>query len=105
MTAKPIDLVYDIETDSYDLSRFSSDEDLLDQVQKGMTEYTVFQNYDDIIKVDQVFGGTQPEILYQNPITGMSNIQSATAALYHFHAWVDQEKEQEYDDDGEIKYN
>ena len=74
MTAKPIDFVYDFETDSYDLSRFSSDADILEVLQQGRTESTIFKNTDDIIFVNQIFGGTFPEVLHQNPVTGRNNI-------------------------------
>ena len=74
MTAKPIDFVYDFETDSYDLSRFSSDADILEVLQQGRTENTIFKNTDDIIFVNQIFGGTFPEVLHQNPETGRNNI-------------------------------
>ena len=74
MTAKPIDFVYDFETDSYDLSRFSSDADILEVLQQGRTESTIFKNTDDIIFVNQIFGGTFPEVLYQNPVTGRNNM-------------------------------
>ena len=74
MTAKPIDFVYDFETDSYDLSRFSSDADILEVLQQGRTESTIFKNTDDIIFVNQIFGGTFPDVLYQNPVTGRNNM-------------------------------
>ena len=100
MTAKPIDFVYDFETDSYDLSRFSSDADILEVLQQGRTESTIFKNTDDIIFVNQIFGGTFPEVLHQNPVTGRNNIQSATAALYQFHAWTDYIQRPKFRDDG-----
>ena len=74
MTAKPIDFVYDFETDSYDLSKYSSDADILEVLQQGRTESTIFKNTDDIIFVNQIFGGTFPDFLYQNPVTGRNNI-------------------------------
>ena len=74
MTAKPIDFVYDSETDSYDLSRYSSDADILKALQQGRTERTIFKNTDNIIFVNQIFGGTFPEVLYQNPVTGRNNM-------------------------------
>ena len=74
MNAKPIDFVYDSETDSYDLSRYSSDADILEALQQGRTESTIFKNTDNIIFVNQIFGGTFPEVLYQNPVTGRNNM-------------------------------
>ena len=74
MTAKPIDFVYDSETGSYDLSRYSSDADILKALQQGRTESTIFKNTDNIIFVNQIFGGTFPEVLYQNPVTGRNNM-------------------------------
>ena len=38
MTAKPIDFIYDFETDSYNLSKIKSDEDLLTKIRAGKTE-------------------------------------------------------------------
>ena len=37
MDAKPIDFVYDKQSDSYDLDKFKTDKELLEQIQRGRT--------------------------------------------------------------------
>ena len=83
MTAKPIDFVYDFQTDSYDLSKIESDEDLLTKIRTGTTEQTIYRNFDHIIQLDQdLFGDIKPTNFYQNQLTGQNNIESATYAIY-----------------------
>ena len=49
-SAMPIDLVYDLESDSYDLSKYVTDDDLIKRVQQGYTEKKVYRT--DIVQID-----------------------------------------------------
>ena len=52
MDAKPIDFVYNSEKDSYDLTQFASNEDLLKKIQIGITEQVIYRNYKHVIRLD-----------------------------------------------------
>ena len=82
MDAKPIDFVYDFESDSYDLDKFKTDQELIEQIKRGRTQQSIYRNHDKVIKVKDLFGGITPEGLYQNLQTGQNNIESASAALF-----------------------
>ena len=82
MDAKPIDFVYDFESDSYDLDKFKTDQELIEQIKRGRTQQSIYRNNDKVIKVKDLFGGITPEGPYQNLQTGQNNIESASAALF-----------------------
>ena len=83
--AKPIDAVYDYETGRYDLSQYKNDEELLERIQSGVTEQSVFRR--DYIVIDETYSGISPAKLNQNSSTGKNNIESATAAYYGIYPW------------------
>ena len=47
-----------MESDSFDLSKYKTDEALLERIQKGQTELTVYR--EKIVEVLDVFGGMTP---------------------------------------------
>ena len=93
--AKPIDYVFDYETDSYDLSPYKTDADLLEKIRNGRTEQSYYREH--MIEVQEVFGDIEPKRgFYQNFVTGENNIESATVALYGIYPhylpvkWIEQ---------------
>jgi hypothetical protein len=56
----PLDFIYELESNSYNLNQYSSDLDLLDKVQTGKGDDRIFKGFQYIF-VNFVFGSTSPE--------------------------------------------
>ena len=83
---KPIDFVYSGETNTYDLSQFGSDEELVARIQAGYSDKFIFQFRDsDFIDVSKMFQGTEPEIIRFDKTTGENNIMSAATARFFYY--------------------
>lgn len=92
-TQKPLDFIYEKYNDTYNLSRYDDDQELLEKVQSGKGDediYTTFINlYPEII-----FGGYLPLELDQDTFTGECDITFAEAALYSY--LIDEGRNPEY---------
>ena len=61
--------MYEATSDSFDLSLYKTDRDLLNRIKQGTSESLIYRK--DVLPVAEVFGGVEPkEKLYQNPQTG-----------------------------------
>ena len=53
----------------------------MERIKSGQTEQSFYR--EEIIEIQELFGGIKPrEHFYQNLVTGKSNIESASAAIY-----------------------
>lgn len=82
---KPIDLFFDAELNDYDLSKFTTDRELLEHVRKGLTEAAVYRNDDGIIQLDEVYRSITPDNFYQNLNTGQNNIDESQSAIVYLY--------------------
>ena len=80
-SAKPIDFIYNSETDGYDLSQFRSDEELVERIQAGTSDKYIYRTRDEgFIDVTRMFRATKPEMVSQDPRTGANNLEQAEVA-------------------------
>ena len=63
------------------MSRFKTDEELVDYVKIGFSDKFIFgQRDEDFIDVNLIFRDTVPETVRQDPITGANDLQEAKFA-------------------------
>ena len=66
-SAKPIDFTFNKATNSYDLSQFATDQELVEAIQKGSTDKYIYRVRDeDYVNLDLMFRKTQPEKVLQD---------------------------------------
>ena len=76
-TGMPIDFIYDLETNSYPLKKYATDEDLMAKIKLGKTEPS------NILRVGNFLAETTPAELVQDPETGViDKIEKAKAASW-----------------------
>ena len=95
-TGRPIDFLYVKETDSFKVADYPSDGHLLFKVRTGKGDpeiYTTFYN----LPVDRIFGGTYPEEVEQDFMTGENDILYAKVATYTM--FLDQTRNPELTDE------
>ena len=59
-TSRPLDFVYERWNDTYNISRYDNDEELIDRIKTGKGDPYLYKNFR-IIFLDTMFGGTTPE--------------------------------------------
>ena len=59
-TPRPVDFVYERWNDTYNISRYDNDQELVDKIKTGKGDPYLFKNHR-IIFLDSLFGGTTPE--------------------------------------------
>ena len=77
-TGMPIDYIYDVETNSYPLEKYATNEDLLAKIKLGRSEPSYV-----ILPIDNIFAATSPAELVQDLETGLvEDITKAKAASW-----------------------
>ena len=61
VTQRPLDFIYDRKTDSFDLSKYDDDEDLIRKIQSGKGDETFMYYEGKSLYIELIFGGTIPE--------------------------------------------
>ena len=59
-TSRPLDFVYERWNDTYNISRYDNDDELIDKVKTGKGDPYLYKNFR-IIFLDTMLGGTTPE--------------------------------------------
>ena len=83
VSARPIDFVYDRKTDSYDLSDYDSDMELIGKVQTGKGSEFIHYGYKHIT-VGLLFAGTIPRQITQDFETGRNDLYGAKATRFAY---------------------
>ena len=85
-TPRPLDFVYDRKTDSYDLSQYASDLDLIRKVQSGKGDETFIYYGSKSLYIEMMFGGTVPKEPVQDYARGNNDLYAAKSArwVYQF---------------------
>lgn len=83
-TPRPLDFVYERWNDTYNISRYDNDQELIDKIQTGKGDPYLYKNFR-IIFLDTMLGGTTPEEPDQDTFTGVNDIEYAKAAKVY---WV-----------------
>jgi len=77
MTGKPLDFVYERFNDTYNISRYDSDKELVDKIKTGKGDKYLY-TWRSLV-IDGIFGGTQPKNVDQDPLSGKNDLEYATA--------------------------
>ena len=75
----PIDFIYDLRKNAYDLDAYEDDAALLAKVRTGRHD-AVF-NY---VQIDNFYAATVPATIEQSPVTGENNIEKAKAVSFTY---------------------
>ena len=59
-TSRPLDFVYERWNDTYNISRYDNDQELIDKMKTGKGDPYLYKNFR-IIFLDTMLGGTTPE--------------------------------------------
>jgi hypothetical protein len=78
MTPRPLDFVYERFNDTFNISRYDSDKELIDKIKTGKGDPYLYKYQ--TIKIDSAFGGTQPVNVDQDPLSGKNDLEIAVAA-------------------------
>jgi len=78
----PLQFIYDRRSNSFDLSKFKSDEELVRKVQSGKGDFYMYEGLGNNIFIETVFGGTTPKIPKQDYIYGDNDLKAAKAYRY-----------------------
>jgi len=79
VTTRPLDFVYQVESATFDLTPFETDEDLVRKIQTGKGDPTLYSDLE-FISIESVFAGTMPRIVDQSASVGSNNIESAVVS-------------------------
>jgi len=83
--SRPLDFIYELEGDIYNMTAYEDDKELLKKIQTGKGDEEIYGRFRSIF-VENMFGGTEPEEVDQDTFTGKNDIKRAKAALYfHFY--------------------
>ena len=77
-TFRPLDFVYERFNDTYNISRYDDDKELVDKIKTGKGDKYLYDWL--IINVEKVFGGRTPDDPDQNLLTGENDLEYARAA-------------------------
>ena len=77
-TFRPLDFVYERFNDTYNISRYDDDKELVDKIKTGKGDEYLYDWL--IINVEKVFGGRTPDDPDQNLLTGENDLEYARAA-------------------------
>ena len=69
--------MYERWNDTYNISRYDSDKELVDKIKTGKGDEFLYEWQ--ILYIDQIYGGTQPETVDQDFITGRNDLEFAKA--------------------------
>ena len=81
-TQRPLDFIYERWNDTYNLTRYDSDKELVDKIQTGKGDPFLYDYLN--IYVDSVFGGTTPEKVEQDFNDGTNDLEYAKAAQIYW---------------------
>jgi hypothetical protein len=79
----PLSYVYDQASNSYDLSAYTSDSELLTKIQSGRGDLSIYQGDGSYIKVTGLFGkNTEPEEVTQDEASGVSDVSKVCLIIW-----------------------
>ena len=84
VTPRPLDFIYDRRTDTYDLSQFHTDMDLISRIQSGKGDKTFMFYGHKNLYVELMFAGTIPEVVTQDYTEGYNDLYSAKSARWMY---------------------
>ena len=82
MTQRPLDFIYDRQTDSFDLSHFETDLDLIAKIQSGKGDERFMYYGHKNLYVELMFAGTIPREITQEYTKGKNNLYAAKSARW-----------------------
>jgi hypothetical protein len=83
-SSRPIDFIYDRKTDSFDLSKYRTDMDLVAKIQTGKGDETFMYYGHKNIYVELIFAGTTPAEVTQDYVNGNNDLYSARTARWAY---------------------
>ena len=84
-TPKPLDFVYEVQTDSWNIDRYSNDRELVAKIQTGKgDERFIYDEFYKNIYIQIFFAGMTPDNEEQDLIFGDSSVTGALVARYFY---------------------
>ena len=78
---RPLDFIYEKEKDAYNLDFYETDSHLLYKVRSGKGDPNIYTGFSSI-SINSFFGGTIPDKLELDFVTGENDILNARASKY-----------------------
>lgn len=94
-TQKPLDFVYEKYNDTYNMTSYRDDNDLLEKIQSGKGDQDIYTNFVNLYP-NLFFFDTVPKEIDQNVQTGKNNIEFARATQWAY--FIDEGRNQNYTD-------